>query len=91
MFEQARMHRLGRLTRDRKDRIFKQKKIEGLTRPAENFVTPERGRIEQMLHQCIVSPETHPINHTPLNFLLFICGTFRKIGSVLEDIGGVVC
>lgn len=85
------MHRWDRLTRDYQNRVS-ERKPEGLTCPAENFVTPEGGRVEQMLHQCIVSPEPHPINHPPLNFLLLLIrGILGEISGVLEDISGIVC
>lgn len=45
-----------------------------------------------MLHQGIVSPEAHPVNHPPLDFfLLFIRSTLGEISGVLEDISGIVC
>lgn len=85
------MHRLDRLARGYKIRASEQKR-EKLTGPAENFVTPECGRIEQMLHQGIVSPEPHPIHHPPLSFLFqLIGGTLREISGVLKNISGIVC
>lgn len=85
------MHRWGRLARDRKNWVS-ERGIRELTCPAEDLVTPECSRIEQMLHQCIVSPEPHPINHPPLSFFIqLICSALREISGVLEEISGIIC
>ena len=85
------MHRWDRLGRSCKC-LISEREMEGLTRPAEDFITPECGRIEEMLHQSIVSPESHSVDHPPFNlFLLFIRGTLGEIDGLLEDIGGVIC
>ena len=85
------MHRWDRLCRDCKC-LISEREMKGLTCPAENFVAPERGRIEEMLHQSIVSPEPHSVNHPPLNlFFLLIGSTLREINGVLKDICGVIC
>ena len=85
------MHRWDRLRRNCECRNSV-RGMDGLTRPTEDLVAPECGRIEEMLHQGVVSPEAHSVNHPPLDlFLLVISGTLRKINGVLEDICRVIC
>jgi hypothetical protein len=57
------------------------------TCPADYFVAPERGGVVEMLHQRVVPPETHAVDHPPLVFAFIV----RVIIRILKDVGGVVC
>jgi hypothetical protein len=43
---------------------------EGHTSPGENLVPPECSSVVQMLHESIMAPKAHAVNHAPLDILI---------------------
>lgn len=58
--------------------------MERRTGPGENLVTPKRGSVVQVLHERVVAPKAHAVNHTPLDvFIVFICRDLEYVRVVI--------
>ena len=54
------------------------------TGPGEDLVAPKRGGVVQVLHERVVAPEAHAVDHTPLDvFIVFICGDLEYVRVVI--------
>jgi hypothetical protein len=53
--------------------------------PGENLVAPEGSGVVEVLHECIVTPETHAVNDSPLKFIVVFI--FRILEYVRVVIG----
>ena len=59
---------------------------EDATGPGENLIAPEGGGVVEVLHECIVAPETHAINYSPLKvFLAFIFSILEYVCVVIVE------
>ena len=64
---------------------YMQKNIALRTRPSDDLITPERGRVVQVLHERVVPPQTHALDYAPLLPLFILV-----VRIILEDIRCVV-
>ena len=56
------------------------------TGPRENLVTPKRGGVIQVLHERIVTPKAHAVNHTPLDvFIVFVRRDLEHVRVVIGE------
>jgi len=56
----------------------------GATGPGENLVAPKCGCVVEVLHERIMAPETHAINHSPFKLILIL------ITGILENVSVVI-
>jgi hypothetical protein len=82
MSARAKTRRLDRLQLHQIKMTIQMKQMT-LTCPAYNFVTPKCGGLIQVLHERIVSPQSHPVDHAPFVFALIILRVLKYICSVV--------
>jgi hypothetical protein len=57
---------------------------QGRTGPGEHLVAPKRGGVVQVLHERIMTPETHTVDHAPLDvFVVFIGRDLEHVRVVI--------